>query len=63
MQAEISVPKCYHCHVTFPADGKDDSIGVLSKLNGPVVIRFVSDDKPGFAVSHLSIGLDPAQDF
>jgi hypothetical protein len=23
---------------------------VVSRLNGPVVIRFVSDDKPGFAV-------------
>jgi hypothetical protein len=35
------------------ADGTDDGIGVLSKLNGPVVIRFVSDDQPGFAVRYV----------
>jgi hypothetical protein len=46
------------CHWTIdtwglfalPADGTDDGNGVLSKLNGPVVIRFFTDDKPGFAV-------------
>jgi hypothetical protein len=36
------------------ADGTDDGIGVLSKLNGPVVIRFVSDDQPGFAVRYVT---------
>jgi hypothetical protein len=36
------------------ADGTDDGIGVLSKLNGPVVIRFVSDDQPGFTVRYVT---------
>ena len=30
-------------------DGTDDMKGVISQVSGPIVIRFVTDDKPGLA--------------